>query len=60
LDLADFKTRKLSSDKKTVAIGPGNRWLDVYSYLTPYDLTVVGGRVSRSKLFHIKAFANIG
>jgi FAD/FMN-containing dehydrogenase len=46
VDLVDFKQQKLSTDKKTVAIGPGNRWLDVYTYLTPYNLTVVGGRVS--------------
>jgi hypothetical protein len=46
VDLVDFKQQKLAADKKTVAIGPGNRWLDVYTYLTPYNLTVVGGRVS--------------
>jgi FAD/FMN-containing dehydrogenase len=49
VDLADMKERKLSDDGKTVAIGPGNRWLDVYDYLTPYNLAVVGGRVSRQR-----------
>lgn len=46
VDLANMKKRKLSADKKIIAIGPGNRWLDVYDHLTPYDLAVVGGRVS--------------
>ncbi|KAF3031992.1 hypothetical protein E8E11_002612, partial [Didymella keratinophila] len=26
--------------------GPGNRWHDVYSYLEPYRLTVIGGRAA--------------
>jgi hypothetical protein len=46
VDLVNMKVRKLADDKKTVAIGPGNRWLDVYNYLTPDSLVVVGGRVS--------------
>jgi FAD/FMN-containing dehydrogenase len=45
VDLKDFTMRKLSPDQKTVAIGPGNRWIDAYHYLTPYNLTIVGGRV---------------
>lgn len=36
----------VSKDKKTVAIGPGNLWFDVYSTLQPIGLSVVGGRVS--------------
>jgi hypothetical protein len=36
----------VSKDKKTVAIGPGNLWLDVYTTLQPLDLSVIGGRVS--------------
>ncbi|KAI4620329.1 hypothetical protein J4E80_004855 [Alternaria sp. BMP 0032] len=32
--------------EKTVAIGPGNRWIDAYRYLTPYNLTIVGGRAA--------------
>ncbi|KAH3940607.1 hypothetical protein HBH70_025790 [Parastagonospora nodorum] len=46
IDLVNMKVRKLAEDKKTVAIGPGNRWLDVYDYLTPYSLVVVGGRAA--------------
>jgi FAD/FMN-containing dehydrogenase len=48
INMANMNQRKLSADKKSVAIGPGNRWLDVYNYLTPYNLAVVGGRVSRT------------
>jgi FAD/FMN-containing dehydrogenase len=46
VDMVNMNQRKLSANKKTIAIGPGNTWLDVYNYLTPYNLAVVGGRVS--------------
>lgn len=36
----------LSADKKTAAIGPGNRWGAVYTKLADQDLTVIGGRAS--------------
>lgn len=36
----------LSKDKKTVAVGPGNKWFDVYTTLQPAGLAVIGGRVS--------------
>ncbi|KAJ4357128.1 hypothetical protein N0V95_002785 [Ascochyta clinopodiicola] len=36
----------LSSDKKTAAIGPGNRWGAVYTKLAEQGLTVIGGRAS--------------
>jgi hypothetical protein len=36
----------LSADKKTAAIGPGNRWLRVYETLEQDGLAVIGGRVS--------------
>lgn len=51
LDLAGFTTRQLSADRKSVAIGPGNRWIDAYEYLTPYNLTIVGGRVCNNRGF---------
>lgn len=44
--LQNIKQIKTSADKKTVDIGPGNRWLDVYQSLEPQGLNVVGGRVS--------------
>lgn len=46
VDLVAMNKRKLSADQNTVAIGAGNRWFDVYDFLTPYNLAVVGGRVS--------------
>ena len=36
----------LSSDAKTAAIGPGNRWGAVYTKLAEQNLTVIGGRAS--------------
>lgn len=36
---------RLSEDKSTVTVGPGNRWGNVYEYLEPDGLTVVGGRL---------------
>ncbi|KAF7594066.1 hypothetical protein BBP40_010203 [Aspergillus hancockii] len=35
----------LSEDESTVNVGPGNRWSNIYDYLEPYELTVVGGRL---------------
>jgi FAD/FMN-containing dehydrogenase len=46
VDLVQMNKLILSTDRETVAVGPGNRWKDVYDYLTPYNLAVVGGRVS--------------
>jgi FAD/FMN-containing dehydrogenase len=36
----------LSKDKKTAAIGPGNRWGAVYTKLGEQNLAVIGGRAS--------------
>ena len=30
--------------QQVAQIGPGQRWGDVYGFLEPYDLMVVGGR----------------
>ena len=35
----------LSSDNSHVSVQPGNRWGDVYEYLEPFGLSVVGGRI---------------
>lgn len=43
-----FDKVDVSADKKTVNIGPGNRWVDVYKGLEKHDLGVIGGRVSRT------------
>ena len=44
--LQNFMQIVPSVDRKTVDIGPGNRWLNVYQALEPKGLNVVGGRVS--------------
>ncbi|KKA23556.1 hypothetical protein T310_2395 [Rasamsonia emersonii CBS 393.64] len=36
---------RISPDLGTVHVGPGNRWVDVYRYLAPYNRSAVGGRV---------------
>lgn len=36
---------ELSAEKKTLSVEPGNRWIDVYSYLEPHGLYVIGGRL---------------
>ena len=45
LSTSNLTNLDLSSDHSTVAIGAGNRWRDVYSYLAPSGLAAVGGRV---------------
>ena len=35
----------LSSDNSHVSVEPGNLWGDVYEYLEPFGLSVVGGRI---------------
>lgn len=45
LSNSNLSTLALSKDHATVSVGPAYRWRDVYSYLQPYNLTAVGGRV---------------
>ncbi|KAI1411104.1 FAD-binding domain-containing protein [Hypoxylon sp. FL1857] len=35
-----------SADKKSVTIGPGNTWVDVYTTLEKFNLTMAGGRTA--------------
>ncbi|KAL9109753.1 MAG: hypothetical protein Q9227_005622 [Pyrenula ochraceoflavens] len=44
LDLALLSAVKLSEDYRTVEIGPGARWADVYDELEKSNLTAPGGR----------------
>ena len=46
MSLESFNQVTPSSDLKTANIGPGNRWLQVYTGLQPYNIQVVGGRVA--------------
>ncbi|PSK58778.1 hypothetical protein B9Z65_6793 [Elsinoe australis] len=46
LSLNRLKTLSLAEDKATVSIGAGNRWIEVYQFLEPEGLYVIGGRLS--------------
>ncbi|KAL2066378.1 hypothetical protein VTL71DRAFT_2449 [Oculimacula yallundae] len=46
IDLAALNQVTVASDQKTTAIGPGARWVDVYSKLDALSLTVAGGRTA--------------
>lgn len=41
-----FNQVSVASDKKTVDVGPGNRWVDVYTALEPHGVGVAGGRMA--------------
>ncbi|KAF1361240.1 FAD-binding domain-containing protein [Lizonia empirigonia] len=44
--MESFKQVSVSTNKKIVDIGPGNRWVDVYTALEPYGIGVPGGRMA--------------
>ncbi|KAM6534324.1 hypothetical protein FALCPG4_007253 [Fusarium falciforme] len=44
IDLARISHLDLGEDGKVLNVGPGNRWVDVYTALEPLGLTVIGGR----------------
>ncbi|KAH8669174.1 hypothetical protein BX600DRAFT_480934 [Xylariales sp. PMI_506] len=44
VDLRYLNQITISDDRETVSLGPGARWGDVYQYLEPHGLLVVGGR----------------
>ncbi|UKZ78609.1 hypothetical protein TrVFT333_006355 [Trichoderma virens FT-333] len=46
IDLIHLNQISLSADKTQASIGAGNVWYDVYTYLQPKNVTVIGGRVS--------------
>ncbi|WPG99208.1 Hypothetical protein R9X50_00201900 [Acrodontium crateriforme] len=46
IDLQSLNQVTVSADTKTVNIGPGNRWGDVYARLAPQGLATSGGRVA--------------
>ncbi|KAF8260168.1 FAD-binding domain-containing protein [Lactarius quietus] len=45
ISMASFRDIVLNEEEGTVEIGAGLTWPEVYSYLVPKGLTVVGGRV---------------
>ncbi|KAI3621671.1 fad binding domain-containing protein [Moniliophthora roreri] len=44
IDMGKMNSITLTSDKKVVQVGPGNRWGPVYDALAPENLIIVGGR----------------
>lgn len=46
IDLQNLNSTNVNSNRNVTQVGAGNRWIDVYQYLTPKHLAVVGGRVS--------------
>jgi hypothetical protein len=46
ISMARFKEIVIHEDSGTVEIGPGLTWTDVYEYLVPKGLNVVGGRLN--------------
>ncbi|OJJ42849.1 hypothetical protein ASPZODRAFT_136991 [Penicilliopsis zonata CBS 506.65] len=46
IDLHDLNDRTLSVDASVASVGTGNTWLDVYQWLDPLGLSVIGGRES--------------
>lgn len=45
IDLGAFQDVTISADQKTVDIGPGANWGQVYAVLDPAGLSAQGGRV---------------
>ena len=46
IDLVRLNDVEIAKDRKSVKVGGGGKWFDVYSKLDPHGLTVLGGRVS--------------
>lgn len=46
INLVKMNELALSPNEKIARVGTGNTWIDVYDYLTPKNLSVVGGRVA--------------
>ncbi|KAF1961658.1 FAD-binding domain-containing protein [Byssothecium circinans] len=46
IDMQSMNHVNLSDDRKSVSIGPGNRWGNVYGILDEQNLAMIGGRVS--------------
>jgi FAD/FMN-containing dehydrogenase len=46
ISMTRFNDIVISKDTQTVEIGAGLTWTDVYTYLVPKGLGVVGGRVN--------------
>jgi hypothetical protein len=58
VSMENFKQIQVSADKTTVDIGPGLRWIDVYTEVEQSGLSVVGGRVSHSYYCTLRSLLN--
>jgi FAD/FMN-containing dehydrogenase len=47
IDLSNLNSITLSADQKTVSVGPGATWEDVYDILDPAHISVPGGRAGQ-------------
>lgn len=45
IGLSALNSMSLSSDKSSVFVGPGKKWGQVYTFLIPHSLYVLGGRI---------------
>ena len=46
ISMTRFNHIAISKDSRTVEVGAGLTWTDVYAYLVPKGLNVVGGRIN--------------
>lgn len=46
IDMRSMNSTQLSNDNKVVSLGTGGLWVDAYTFLDQYNLTVMGGRVN--------------
>ncbi|KAI0861671.1 hypothetical protein F4860DRAFT_475829 [Xylaria cubensis] len=44
IDMTSLTMLSLSDDGAVLSIGAGSKWIDVYTYLDPYNVQVAGGR----------------
>lgn len=44
IGMTHFNTNSLTNGTHVAQIGTGQRWADVYEWISPYGLTVAGGR----------------
>lgn len=46
IDMSKLTTLQYDAENNAVVVGSGNRWGDLYEYLDPFDVTIVGGRIN--------------
>lgn len=46
IDMSKLTSLQYDAANDAVTVGSGNRWGDLYAFLDPFEVTVVGGRVN--------------